>query len=510
MECPNCKHATSDTALLQCSHCGESFERGPLEEYQHLAYLADWLVDRPEITQKLKEQLLDLVGKKREALIKQLLPKVMEETKPAPVVEVKPLEEVQQEIPAAPPKPVIVPEPISESAPAQITPAPQMVATQAEAVAPKPSPLPQRVPAKPAAPLKPRRPPIDWRKVITEAATSGALLRALLYLGAFMIVVSAAVLVIRFWNQFNPVLQLLFIASVPLTFYAGGWAIRTRLKLTQAGTVLTGIGAILVAVDFAAIYQLGGIGRNNGPIYWLVVTIFCTALYAFTAWRLQGEFFDYLTLLGGASILFTFTRLLNLPAEWSVVSVTGSGALMTIAASRFAKAGESWREFGRAARYLSQILIPASVFYVMFSPARPPIGHMLGFLFAMMGYFVLAWQFPTIIFVYAALGASIGTVVYALRVADLPIEWYSTVGSVLALAYILVGQRVQRAKIESSVIQNYVKALNTTGLTLISLTALSGFVFAFDNKIWAGVTAMTLASLDLAICAYFFARSRYT
>ncbi|HUG33267.1 MAG TPA: hypothetical protein VMJ90_00755, partial [Anaerolineales bacterium] len=34
------------------------------------------------------------------------------------------------------------------------------------------------IPAKPAAPPKPKRPPVDWRKVITEAATSGALLRA--------------------------------------------------------------------------------------------------------------------------------------------------------------------------------------------------------------------------------------------------------------------------------------------------------------------------------------------
>ena len=82
--------------------------------------------------------------------------------------------------------------------------------------------------------------------MIVEAATSGALLRALLYLGAFMIVVSATVLVIRFWAQFHPIIQLLFIASVPLTFYLGGWALRTRFNLIQAGTVLTGIGALLV------------------------------------------------------------------------------------------------------------------------------------------------------------------------------------------------------------------------------------------------------------------------
>jgi hypothetical protein len=511
MKCPNCNHATRDTALIQCSHCGEYFERGPLEEFQHLKYLTAWLAARPEISDTLKEQLLGLAGKRQETLLEQLLPKpkVIEKPEPAPVLRVTAPGEIKQENVAPPALPVTVAEPRSESV-TPIAKAPQPAAPLVKPVPPQPRPAPKIVQPRPARPSKPKRPPIDWRKVITEAATSGALLRALLYLGAFMIVVSAAVLVIRFWNQFNPVLQLLFIASVPLTFYAGGWALRTRLKLTQAGTVLTGIGAILVAVDFAAIYQLSGVGQNNGALYWLIVTIFCTALYAFTAWRLRGEFFDYLTLIGAGSIVFTFTRLLALPTEWSVASVAASGALMTVAARRYWEAGDNWREFARSARYLSQILMPASLFYVMFSPAQPPVGQMLGFLFATLGYSVLAWQFPLLVFAYAALGASLGTVVFALQVVNVPIEWYGTVASILAPAYILVGRRVRQAKLAEKVIQNYVQALNTTGLLLIGLAVISGLVFASYHKVWAGITAMTLASLDLAICAYLFARSRYT
>ncbi|HUE99283.1 MAG TPA: hypothetical protein VMN99_08500 [Anaerolineales bacterium] len=484
MECPNCKHATSNTALLQCSHCGESFERGPLEEYQHLDYLADWLADRAEIGKQLKEKLLEVVGTKQDALLAQLLPKFVEEAKPV-VEEVKP-EPVLME---AEVKPLVVPSPV-----AQPTPSPQ----------PKPKPAP-----KPAAPPKPKRPPVDWRKVITEAATSGALLRAMLYLGAFMIVVSAAVLVIRFWDQFNPVLQLVFIASVPITFYAGGWLTRVRLKLTQAGTVLTGIGAILVAVDFAAIFQLGGIGQGNGPLYWLFATILCTALYAFTAWRLQGEFFDYLTLIGGGSVLFTLTRLFRTPIEWSIVTITASGVLMAMVASRFFNKDGNWRKLASAARYLSQIVIPASVIYVMFSPVRPPVGHMMGFIFATVGYFVLAWKFPSIVFAFAALGASIGAVAFGVRVFDLPTEWYATVASILALMYILVGQRVKQANLDSKITQNYIKALNVTAFILVSLAAMYG-LFRTVDKVWGGVIGLTLASLDLAICAYLFRKSRYT
>ncbi|HET7145380.1 MAG TPA: hypothetical protein VFI68_15270, partial [Anaerolineales bacterium] len=219
------------------------------------------------------------------------------------------------------PKPVLSnvegPAPVQKTAPVSVpTKASQPVQmTTSQPVPGKAAPaLTPKAAAKPVAPPKPKQPPVDWKKVrgqFADAASSGALLRALLYLGAFMIVISATVLVVRFWNVFDPILQLIFIASVPLIFYVGGWILRTRLKLTQAGTVLTGIGAILVAVDFAAIYQLGGLASSvNGSVYWFVVSIFCTLLYAFTTWKIQGEFFDYLTLIAGTGMVFALTSLL--------------------------------------------------------------------------------------------------------------------------------------------------------------------------------------------------------
>ena len=508
MECPNCKHATSDTALLQCSHCGEAFERGPLEEFQHLEYLTEWLKDRVEISHSQKRDLLSIVEIKRDKLLAQLLPKeIVEEkpieTKPAPVVDQVPVQQAQpvtKTEPAPAPKPVVSPAPPGKAKPA-------VVSTPKPVTPPKPS-----KPPKPIAPPKPKRPPIDWKKVreqLADAVTSGALLRALLYLGAFMIVVSATVLVIRFWNQFSQVLQLVFIASVPLIFYAGGWTLRTRLKLAQGGTVLTGIGAVLVAVDFAAIYQFGGIAEQvHGPTYWLIVAFFCTALYTFTASRLQGEFFDYLTLISGTSILVALTRMpANPPTlEWTVVTVAFAATVMTYLAGRFWKISDAWHTFARASRYLAQILIPASVFYVIFSRADLPI--MSAFLLATIGYSILAWKFPSITFAYSALIASVSAVLFGLRVADVRPEWYALAASVLALVYIMIGQLLKPSKLDSTIIQNYTRGLNTTGLVLIGLGAVGGFFIAF-TEVWAGVLAMTVGTLDLIVCAYLFKHSRY-
>ncbi|MBI5964277.1 MAG: hypothetical protein HY863_12435 [Chloroflexi bacterium] len=406
-----------------------------------------------------------------------------------------------------PPAPKPAPAPKAVSAPVPLKASPPVLVTTSQPVQAQPAPVAAK-PAPAPAP-KPKQPPVDWKKVrqrIGEAASSGALLRALLYLGAFMIVISATVLVIRFWSAFNPILQLLFIASVPLIFYAGGWILRTRVKLTQAGTVLTGIGAVLVAVDFAAIYQLGGLAQQvNGPIYWLGVAVFCTILYAFTSWKIQGEFFDYLTLIAGSAIFFAATRVVKAPIEWSVVSVTASAAIMAAVAARRSQSGS---DFGRASRYLSQILIPASIVFILYSKADAPT--MAAFLLATIAYSVFAWKFPSIVFAYSALAASVGMVLFGLRAFEVSPNWYGTVGAVLALVYILIGQFAKQAKIETPIIRSYVRALDTTGFLMIGLAAIDGFYVAFSPQIWPGIIALTIASLDLAICAYLFHHSRYT
>ena len=117
MECPNCKHATNSTAILQCSHCGEAFERGPLEEFQHLEYLVRWLGERSEISAYQKSELISIVKKNQRKLSKQLLPKI--EPKPEPA---EPPVDKAQAVPA--PAPVSTPKPTPAPKPVPLAPAP--------------------------------------------------------------------------------------------------------------------------------------------------------------------------------------------------------------------------------------------------------------------------------------------------------------------------------------------------------------------------------------------------
>ena len=47
MKCPNCEHQ-SEAEFFECSHCGERYEREPLQIYQHLEYLLEWLEGQAE------------------------------------------------------------------------------------------------------------------------------------------------------------------------------------------------------------------------------------------------------------------------------------------------------------------------------------------------------------------------------------------------------------------------------------------------------------------------------
>ncbi|MBI3241861.1 MAG: hypothetical protein HYZ49_06150 [Chloroflexi bacterium] len=410
--------------------------------------------------------------------------------------------------------------------PATPAPAPALAASSAAPVAPPihppkkvvvpasvaSQPAPAAAPAAPAKPAKPPAPPIDWSKIWEKAwglVVSGALLRGLLYLGAFMIVVSAIVLVVAYWQFFHPLLKLGFIAAVPLTFYASGFFMRARLKLPEAGGVFTGIGALLVAVDFAAVYQIGGL-RGQVDVYWLIASVFCTALYTFTAWRVRGEFFAYITLIGATSTLLAFTSLLGLPLEWWIASAAASAVGMLVAASPLKRQGGGWRDLAQATRHLPQLLLPVSMFLVLPVPGNSAFGQMAVFLFAAVGYGLLASAFPAVFFAHASIWSSIGAVMLGLRASPLPVEWYATVAATLAPVYILAGRALYQRLPDFAPPRNrYRGAANLAGFGLLVVAIVTGAVTLLFVDLWAGITALALAALVLGWCAYFFRRSAF-
>lgn len=365
--------------------------------------------------------------------------------------------------------------------------------------------------ASPEARTALRTPLINWPRVwqkTVDAAASGALLRALLYLGAFMIVISAAILVVRFWHLFPAAAQLCLIAAVPTTFYLAGWQVRTRLDLPQAGNVLTGTGALLVAVDLAAVYQFGGLARLiNGNAYWFGASLFCTAVYAVTAWRMQGEFFDATALLGWCSSLVAMTRLAGAHLEWSVASVVASASAMACGAVLLRVRSHEWKDTLQAARWLSLVLIPAGLVAVLFVPGETAAGQAAAFAAGTVGLGLLAWGFPAVPLAHAAAWTLAGAALFTVRALRLPLEWYFTVAAGLAPLYVSIGRRLDKELPEARWRRGYLVACQIPWIGLVAAAIIGGAInLAYQT--WPGVTALSVTAAVLAWAACCLGRPR--
>ncbi len=465
MECPNCHHQANPSSLVRCSSCGKTFERQILEEYEHIQYLLRWLKAHRESVGKNADSLLVDLTNQRASLLTKMQWSV-------PATQAKPQKagtapSIIEPVASSTAKPLTVdeikPKPVPAAIPSQTAPSASTLTsapiptltlpTPAPAARhqPIPTPLKPAESPKPVPPPKPARPPVNWGKIWDNSVNfvvSGALLRALLYMGAFMIVVSAAVLVINFWNIIPPILQVAFIFALPTAFYVGGWLTRTRLQLAQAGTVLTGIGAILLAVDFAALYQFSHLTFEINQ-YWLFASLVTTALYIFTAYRISGEFFDYLMYISSISILLALTRVMQAPLEWTIATIPFAGAGMVALAIRLWSRGERWREMAHAARYLPQVLMPISLAVILFvgGPSSQP-GKMIAFLCAAAAYGLLAWKFPSRGQLLAALVNLTVAVGFGVLFFDSTGMWLPTVGTLLAAGYILTGRAIFQDSVE--------------------------------------------------------------
>jgi hypothetical protein len=140
---------------------------------------------------------------------------------------------------------------------------------------------------------------------------------------------------------------------------------------------------------------------------------------------------------------------------------------------------------------------------------------MVTFLLATLGYGLLAWYFPATIFAHASVWSSIGAAGFALQATTLPLEWSATVAAALAPLYILAGRWLDRhwgedfaPRVESRDAAprgGYIVATNLAGFGLLVIAVITGFIVLLVN-LWAGVLALTVATLVLAWCAYFFRR----
>ena len=187
----------------------------------------------------------------------------------------------------------------------------------------------------PAAPRRPPRQPLTlerlWQTLLSERT-----LNVILFLGAFLLIASAITYVVANWSTLPPWAQLAAIVLFTLSFYGGGWFMRTRMNLRASGMALTAVGSLLVPLDFYAVFIAGGFWpAERWPWVWLMASAVCLPIYIFTALRLRAQFFGYVVAAAGASLMCAALQVLGVGSEWWLLALVSLALLYAALAYRF-------------------------------------------------------------------------------------------------------------------------------------------------------------------------------
>ncbi len=138
----------------------------------------------------------------------------------------------------------------------------------------------------------------------------------LLYVGAFLVVGSTALLVGTNSESFSGVSKFMLVVLFAVVFYITGLSFYTRInKLKPAGLTFTAIGMLML--PFIAVSYSNFIDTNvDIASLWFITSLFGVGLYSMTYYFMRSVLLEYLVLLMGVSSVGSGVLAINLPLYW--------------------------------------------------------------------------------------------------------------------------------------------------------------------------------------------------
>jgi hypothetical protein len=313
----------------------------------------------------------------------------------------------------------------------------------ASAVAPQPPiaiapPVATSPPAADAPPAIPERPLGErlWESLLALRTR-----QTLLFLGAFLLVVSALILVVFNWASFPPLLQFGLLAAVCGGLWGGGYWLSARWGLTGAGIGLRAIAAALTPVVAFSLSRPGllDLTPRGG---WLLASLLSLPIYALAAWRLRHVSYVVAGCLAAASTVLAALSFAGdqwLPA--ALVLVLAGYLPLARVLRRTAPtlaAGPSWVAYSG---------LPVALLWAVLWVTSGQIGYgaLATTLFAAAGFAVLAaWLERRPLWGWAAAAlAPLGLLATLAAWSAGPV-WWALVPGVLALAALGLGTLLER------------------------------------------------------------------
>ena len=185
----------------------------------------------------------------------------------------------------------------------------------------------------------------------------------LLYLGAFLIVVSAGIFVGYNFTTLTGTFKTVFLAIFAAVFYVAGLGLFLRTKkLRPAGITFTGIGLVMLPLVGLAAYNFTGL-HSHGPATWLVTSLVTLVAYIATLIVTRQTYIAYLMAFTTLSMFESCVSVFNLPVYWfGWAMATVSIVLLTLSRTRL-----FWEDTAAALLLSANIFLPVAIMLSLFN-----------------------------------------------------------------------------------------------------------------------------------------------
>jgi len=242
----------------------------------------------------------------------------------------------------APAAAAAAPAPAPAMAAAAPAPAPAMAAAAPTPAVPSgEAPVPAALAPAPVAEPPPRVSVRSWSAALLALGTR----RTLLYLGAFLLVISSLTLVIFNWASFSPPAQFAILAGTTAALWGLGTWMARQPALGAAGANVQAVASLLVPVVAFALARPGLLDLAPRAA-WQLASALSLALYLFTTWRTRRAFYAGAAVVAALSLIFAAPEALD--RGWRSAVATGLLAALVPLTIRLRAAGAAEPAMGVA------------------------------------------------------------------------------------------------------------------------------------------------------------------
>ncbi|MEZ4553610.1 MAG: zinc-ribbon domain-containing protein [Dehalococcoidia bacterium] len=165
----------------------------------------------------------------------------------------------------------------------------------------------------------------------------------LLYLGAFLLVISAVIFVSYQGETLPPFARVALLALYTLGFIVGGLVVQRSPAVREAGRVLLALGALVSPLNFVLIYvELLEERGVPGDLVWLLGSTYALVFYAALERGGQGRLYGVLARVAAVSTWAALADVLRIPVEWSsawFMALTAAAAALLALTRRLSRRG---------------------------------------------------------------------------------------------------------------------------------------------------------------------------